>query len=151
MSNNRQGSKAPQGEPDTTSIQIVAEVLAHAASHRLSPEENAAVSALPPRSALLVAHDSGATGSRFLLDRDEVPAGRHPSSEIFLDDVTVSRRHARFVRRGDTFEIIDTGSLNGTYVNGDRVDSVVLDNGDDVQIGKFRFTFYRSLRTQSDQ
>lgn len=150
MSNNRQGSKALRGEPETTSIQIVAEVLSHAASHRLSPEENAAVSALPPRSALLVAHDGGA-GSRFLLDRDEVPAGRHPASEIFLDDVTVSRRHARFVRRGETFEITDTGSLNGTYVNGDRVDSVVLDNGDEVQIGKFRFTFYRSLRTQSDQ
>ncbi|KLU08858.1 MULTISPECIES: FHA domain-containing protein [Kocuria] len=151
MSRTQNGSNAPQGEPETTSIQIVAEVLSLAASHKLSPEENAAVSALPPRSALLVAHDSGGTGSRFLLDRDEVPAGRHPSSEIFLDDVTVSRRHARFVRRGDTFEIIDSGSLNGTYVNGDRVDSATLDNGDEVQIGKFRFTFYRSLRTQSDQ
>ncbi len=61
------------------------------------------------------------------------------------------RRHARFVRRGDSFEIIDSGSLNGTYVNGDRVDSAQLDNGDEVQIGKFRFTFYRSLRSQSDQ
>jgi hypothetical protein len=119
------------GEPETTSIQIVAEVLANAASHKLSAEENAAVSALPPRTALLVAHDGAGAGSRFLLDQD--------------------RRHARFVRRGDTFEIVDSGSLNGTYVNGDRVDSVVLDNGDEVQIGKFRFTFYRSLRPQSDQ
>ena len=101
MSRTQNGSNAPQGEPETTSIQIVAEVLSHAASHKLSPEESSAVSALPPRSALLVAHDSGGSGSRFLLDRDEVPAGRHPSSEIFLDDVTVSRRHARFVRRGD--------------------------------------------------
>ncbi|MFI7483009.1 FHA domain-containing protein [Kocuria sp. M1R5S2] len=151
MSNNRQGTNAPHGEPETTSIQMVAEVLSHAASHKLSPEETAAVSALPPRTALLVAHDGAGGGSRFLLDRDEVPAGRHPSSEIFLDDVTVSRRHARFVRRGDTFEVIDTGSLNGTYVNGDRVDNAVLDNGDEVQIGKFRFTFYRSLRPQSDQ
>ncbi len=151
MSTHRHGSNAPQGEPETTSIQIVAEVLSHAASHKLSPEENAAVSALPPRSALLVAHDGAGAGSRFLLDRDEVPAGRHPASEIFLDDVTVSRRHARFVRRGETFELIDSGSLNGTYVNGDRVDSVVLDNGDEVQIGKFRFTFYRSLRPQPDQ
>ena len=149
MSNKRHG-KAPLEDPDTTSVQIVAEVLSHAASHKLSPEENAAVSALPPRSALLVAHDGGG-GSRFLLDRDEVPAGRHPSSEIFLDDVTVSRRHARFVRRGDSYEVLDAGSLNGTYVNGDRVDSAVLDNGDDVRIGKFRFTFYRSLRSQSDQ
>jgi hypothetical protein len=151
MSTHRHGTNAPMGEPETTSIQIVAEVLANAASHKLSAEENAAVSALPPRTALLVAHDGAGAGSRFLLDQDEVPAGRHPSSEIFLDDVTVSRRHARFVRRGDTFEIVDSGSLNGTYVNGDRVDSVVLDNGDEVQIGKFRFTFYRSLRPQSDQ
>ncbi|HST72728.1 MULTISPECIES: FHA domain-containing protein [Kocuria] len=151
MSKNRHGSNAPLGEPETTSIQIVGEVLSRAASHKLSPEENAAVSALPPRSALLVAHDSAGAGSRFLLDRDEVPAGRHPSSEIFLDDVTVSRRHARFVRRGDTFEVLDSGSLNGTYVNGDRVDSAVLDNGDEVQIGKFRFTFYRSLRQPSEQ
>lgn len=151
MSRTQNGSNAPQDEPETTSVQIVAEVLSHAASHKLTPEENAAVSALPPRSALLVAHDGAGIGSRFLLDRDEVPAGRHPSSEIFLDDVTVSRRHARFVRRGDTFEVLDAGSLNGTYVNGDRVDRVELDNGDEVQIGKFRFTFYRSLRTQSDQ
>jgi len=151
MSTHRHGANAPTGEPETTSIQIVAEVLANAASHKLSPEENAAVSALPPRTALLVAHDGAGAGSRFLLDRDEVPAGRHPSSEIFLDDVTVSRRHARFVRRGGTFELLDSGSLNGTYVNGDRVDSAVLDNGDEVQIGKFRFTFYRSLRSQSDQ
>jgi FHA domain len=151
MSTHRHGTNAPMGEPETTSIQIVAEVLANAASHKLSAEENAAVSALPPRTALLVAHDGAGAGSRFLLDQDEVPAGRHPSSEIFLDDVTVSRRHARFVRRADTFEIVDSGSLNGTYVNGDRVDSAVLDNGDEVQIGKFRFTFYRSLRPQSGQ
>lgn len=151
MSRTQNGSNAPHGEPETTSVQIVAEVLSHAASRKLTPEESAAVSALPPRSALLVAHDSAGTGSRFLLDRDEVPAGRHPSSEIFLDDVTVSRRHARFVRRGDSFEIIDAASLNGTYVNGDRVDRAELDNGDEVQIGKFRFTFYRSLRSQSDQ
>ena len=141
MSRTQNGSNAPQGEPETTSIQIVAEVLSHAASHKLSPEESSAVSALPPRSALLVAHDSGGSGSRFLLDRDEVPAGRHPSSEIFLDDVTVSRNHALVVRRRDGLYVDDLGSLNGTYVNRHRIESHKLANGDELQVGKYKLTY----------
>ncbi len=108
----------------------------------LGPVDAAAVDALPAGHALLVVQRGPGSGSRFLLDQDVVNAGRHPDSEIFLDDVTVSRRHASFQRAGDTFSVSDVGSLNGTYVNRDRIDKVVLKDGDEVQIGKFRLVFY---------
>jgi len=73
-----------------------------------------------------------------------VTAGRHPESEIFLDDVTVSRRHAEFRRVGGGFTVSDVGSLNGTYVNRDRIDEVTLQDGDEVQIGKYRLVFFAS-------
>ena len=81
----------------------------------------------PPGHALLVVQRGPSAGSRFLLDADVVTAGRHPDSEIFLDDVTVSRRHAEFHRDGDAFTVADVGSLNGTYVNRDRIDEVAAD------------------------
>jgi pSer/pThr/pTyr-binding forkhead associated (FHA) protein len=99
------------------------------------------VDALPSGSALLVVKRGPNAGSRFLLDRDTTSAGRHPDSDIFLDDVTVSRRHAEFRREGGEFVVIDVGSLNGTYVNREPVDQAVLANGDEVQIGKFRLVF----------
>ncbi len=108
----------------------------------LNTEDAAAVDALPAGSALLVVQRGPSAGSRFLLDTDVVTAGRHPDSEIFLDDVTVSRRHAEFRRRPDGFHVADVGSLNGTYVNRDRIDDVVLQGGDEVQIGKFRLVFF---------
>jgi hypothetical protein len=111
---------------------------------RLSREERVAVEALPFGSALLVAHSGPNAGARFLLDSDVTTAGRHPDADIFLDDVTVSRRHVEFRRTARSFEVVDTGSLNGTYVNHDRVDSVELRSGNEVQIGKFRLTFYLS-------
>ena len=80
-------------------------------------------------------------GSRFLLDQPSTSAGRHPDSDIFLDDVTVSRRHAEFRLDGNDFQVVDVGSLNGTYVNREPVDSAILANGDEVQIGKFRLVF----------
>ena len=73
-----------------------------------------------------------------------VGAGRHPDSGIFLDDVTVSRRHAEFRRTGAGYTVSDVGSLNGTYVNRDRIDSVDLNDGDEVQIGKYRLVFFSS-------
>ena len=79
-----------------------------------------------------------------LLDRDTTSAGRHPDSDIFLDDVTVSRRHAEFRRDGAEFVVVDVGSLNGTYVNRDRIDSVELNDADEVQIGKYRLVFFSS-------
>ena len=92
--------------------------------------------------ALLVVQRGPGAGNRFLLDLDLVTAGRHPESEIFLDDVTVSRRHAEFQRTGTDFAVRDVGSLNGTYVNRDRIDEVSLKDGDEVQIGKYRLVFY---------
>jgi pSer/pThr/pTyr-binding forkhead associated (FHA) protein len=110
----------------------------------LSTADQAAVDALPTGSALLVVRRGPNAGSRFLLDSDTTTAGRHPSSDIFLDDVTVSRRHAEFVRTADGFSVRDVGSLNGTYVNRDRIDEAALAGGDEVQVGKYRLVFYPS-------
>ncbi|MGH3355209.1 MAG: FHA domain-containing protein [Nocardioidaceae bacterium] len=108
----------------------------------LSPDDAAAVDALPPGSALLVVQRGPSAGSRFLLDTDEVSAGRHPDSDIFLDDVTVSRRHAAFRRTPEGYHVSDVGSLNGTYVNRDRIDDILLTGGDEVQIGKYRLVYF---------
>ena len=109
-----------------------------------SPAGESAVSGvegLPVGSALLVVKRRPNAGSRFLLDQPTTSAGRHPDSDIFLDDVTVSRRHAEFRVDGGEFQVVDVGSLNGTYVNREPVDSASLANGDEVQIGKFRLVF----------
>lgn len=129
---------------ETTSINLTPVRDEPAIAPQLSREERAAVEALPYGSALLVAHSGPNAGARFLLDSDVTTAGRHPDADIFLDDVTVSRRHVEFRRTQRSFEVVDTGSLNGTYVNHDRVDAVELRSGDEVQIGKFRLTFYLS-------
>ena len=109
--------------------------------HVLTRADQATVEALRPGTALLVVLRGPNTGARFLLDDDEVSSGRHPDSDIFLDDVTVSRRHAEFRSEGGSFTVVDVGSLNGTYVNREPVDSAGLSNGDEVQIGKFRLVF----------
>ena len=109
---------------------------------RLSEADQRTVDALRPGTALLIVLRGPNTGARFLLDADEVSSGRHPSSDIFLDDVTVSRRHAVFARSGDSYEVRDVGSLNGTYVNRERIDQQALEPGDEVQIGKFRLVYY---------
>ena len=80
-------------------------------------------------------------GSRYALETEVVQVGRHPDSDIFLDDITVSRRHAEFVRQGSGYSVRDVGSLNGTYVNRERIDQSPLANGDEVQIGKFKLVF----------
>ena len=119
----------------------------HREERTLGDADAAAVDALPPGSALLVVQRGPSAGSRFLLDTDVVAAGRHPDSEIFLDDVTVSRRHAEFRRTADGFTVADVGSLNGTYVNRDRIDEVALQGGDEVQIGKYRLVYFASHST----
>jgi pSer/pThr/pTyr-binding forkhead associated (FHA) protein len=110
----------------------------------LDVDARAAVEALPPGTGLLVVKRGPSAGSRFMLDRDLTTAGRHPDSDIFLDDVTVSRRHAEFRRTPDGhYAVSDVGSLNGTYLKRDRIDTaVVLSSGDEVQVGKFRLTFF---------
>ncbi|QMU80196.1 FHA domain-containing protein [Streptacidiphilus sp. PB12-B1b] len=112
----------------------------------ISPEAQAAVEALPPGSALLVVRRGPNSGSRFLLDTEVTTAGRHPESDIFLDDITVSRRHVEFRRTPQGFTVADVGSLNGTYVNRERIDEVPLSTGDEVQIGKYRVVFFESRR-----
>lgn len=109
---------------------------------QLSQDDHSAVNALPDGSALLIVVRGPNPGSRFLLDSERTGAGRHTSSEIFLDDVTVSRRHAEFIRDGQIFRVRDVGSLNGTYVNRERVDDAPLQSGDEVQIGRFRMVFH---------
>jgi pSer/pThr/pTyr-binding forkhead associated (FHA) protein len=100
-----------------------------------------ATESLPAGTGLLVVLRGPNAGSRFLLDDDFTSTGRHPDSDIFLDDVTVSRRHAEFYRQGDTFTVRDVGSLNGTYVNRERIEEAEIFGGDEVQIGKFRLLF----------
>jgi pSer/pThr/pTyr-binding forkhead associated (FHA) protein len=102
---------------------------------------------LPPGTALLVVRRGPNAGARFLLDHDVTTSGRHPDSDIFLDDVTVSRRHAEFQRdEAGFFTVSDVGSLNGTYVNRERVEAATLSNGDEVQVGKFRLIFIAGPR-----
>jgi len=106
--------------------------------------DSASLGALPEGSALLVVMRGPNAGSRFRLDGGLTTAGRHPDSHIFLDDVTVSRRHAEFYRQGRFFTVRDVGSLNGTYVNRERIEEAQLTGGDEVQIGKFRLLFLTS-------
>lgn len=118
-------------------------IRAHATD--LTVDEREAVEALPSGAALLVVRRGPDLGARFLLDRDVTIAGRHPAVDIFLDDVTVSRRHAEFRREGTAFSVVDLGSLNGTFCNGSRIDRVLeLSDGAEVQVGKYRFTFFAS-------
>src|SRR5690554_2757503 len=109
---------------------------------RLSNQDQTAVDALDEGSALLIVHHGPNQGARFLLDVDVTTAGRSVSGDIFLDDVTVSREHVQFLRNGTTFSVRDSGSLNGTYVNRKAVTEAQLSAGDEVQIGKYRMTFY---------
>jgi pSer/pThr/pTyr-binding forkhead associated (FHA) protein len=108
-------------------------------------EDARAVDALPPTSALLIVQHGPNVGARFLLDAPRVTAGRSPDADIFLDDVTVSRKHADFVGEGGDYAVRDVGSLNGTYLNRTRIDETSpLREGDEVQIGKYRLTYHPS-------
>ncbi|TIC86430.1 FHA domain-containing protein [Nocardioides sp. GY 10127] len=139
------GTRLVSAEPvgdSTATITLGGDPRVETSDRALNPVDAKAVDGLPVGHALLVVQRGPGSGSRFLLDADTVTAGRHPSSEIFLDDVTVSRKHAVFERTGPTFTVSDVGSLNGTYVNRDRIDKVQLNDGDEVQIGKFRLMFF---------
>ena len=100
--------------------------------------------------AALVINRGPDSGQVYLLDRDVVVAGRNPEAEIFLDDVTVSRRHAEIRRVGNGYTLIDAGSLNGTYVNTHRVGEQALRAGDEVQIGKFHLVFLSAERSVAE-
>ncbi len=139
----------PSG-PDATSVISSSGVLPETDAEFFAEAHQGAVDALTPGSALLVVKRGPNAGSRFLLDQDATTAGRHPDSDIFLDDVTVSRRHAEFRREGNGYTVHDVGSLNGTYVNRERIDAIPLAGGDEVQIGKFRLVYLTSAAANTD-
>ena len=91
---------------------------------------------------VLIVRAGSQAGDRFSLDTDVTRLGRHPDSEISLDDITVSRRHAEVQRTEQGYAVADSGSLNGTYVNQERVERATLQHGDELQIGKFRLVFF---------
>ena len=125
----------------TISLAAIEGALDGEQAEAVEAEPESSVDGLPAGSALLVVKRGPNAGSRFLLDADVTTAGRHPNSDIFLDDVTVSRRHAEFVRETGGFTVRDVGSLNGTYLNRERIDGTRLAGGDEVQIGKYRLVF----------
>jgi len=114
---------------------------------KLSPAPEPGVGTEPDRierlaagEACLVVRNGRLAGTTYDLPEKAV-VGRHPETDVFLNDITVSRKHAQFHRLGDRYWITDLGSLNGTYVNRDRIEETALESGDEVQIGKFRFVF----------
>jgi pSer/pThr/pTyr-binding forkhead associated (FHA) protein len=107
----------------------------------LVPVELEEVVAQGGGAALVVRAGGGRVGESFALERDRMTIGRRPDSDVFLDDVTVSRDHALIVRRGEEFHLDDLGSLNGTYVNRRRIESHHLADGDELQVGKYKLTF----------
>lgn len=146
---------APSPPLETTTMRLSAigtPEVAPAAPETPSPGVDPGITAsLRPGTALLRVDHGPNAGAKFLLDADVTTVGRHPHSDIFLDDVTVSRKHAQFLRdeRG-AFSVKDVGSLNGTYLNKDRIDvQTALTTGDEVQIGKFRLVVH--LAVSGDQ
>ena len=140
MTTNDPRDVPPERAPETTSV-FRADFLSDVEQPSAEPAVSG-VDGLPAGSALLVVRRGPNAGSRFLLDVPTTSAGRHPDSDIFLDDVTVSRRHAEFRRDAGEFVVVDVGSLNGTYVNRDRIEESDLSNGDEVQVGKFRLVYF---------
>lgn len=137
--------QGPLSGDTTRIIPAVPEVVAQSDVSELAPEVQAAVTALPSDHALLVVERGPGEGARYLLDQEVVTVGRHPNSDIFLDDITVSRHHVKFLREGEGWQVADQNSLNGTYVNRTLVDGQApLRQGDEVQIGKFRMVFFAS-------
>jgi pSer/pThr/pTyr-binding forkhead associated (FHA) protein len=112
-----------------------------------TPEERAIIEGIlsgDGNSAMIFIHRGAQKGSRFLVTADGVSIGRSPESSIFLDDVTVSRKHANIEKSGDSFTFTDLGSLNGSYINNESVTERVLLSGDEIQIGKFHLLFIGS-------
>ncbi|MEO6120784.1 MAG: FHA domain-containing protein [Acidimicrobiales bacterium] len=122
---------------DTTTMVVATEIVGEG----MDDELVVAVEELPEGLGMVVVKRGPNAGSRFVLEADVTRAGRHPESEIFLDDITVSRRHAEFARTGPVYLVRDVGSLNGTYLNRERLEEAALNHGDEVQIGKFKLVF----------
>ena len=147
LSRGQEGAASAVETTSTISLSALEGALDGDGAPAAEPEQESGTSeSLPPGSALLVVKRGPNAGSRFLLDAEVTTAGRHPESDIFLDDVTVSRRHAEFAREGGGFVVRDVGSLNGTYLNRERIDAAGLSGGDEVQIGKYRLVFLTGPR-----
>jgi hypothetical protein len=127
-----QRAEAP-GEPVTATYRIDD-------AGELVPVEIGEVTETGP--ALVIRAGGGRVGESFPVDGERMSIGRRPDSEVFLDDVTVSRDHALLIRRGENWYLDDCGSLNGTYVNRSRIESHRLEEGDEVQVGKYKLTFH---------
>ena len=132
------GTALEPGEDHTVTFQAVEAPGDPASDEALT----VGIGELPEGLGMLVVKRGPNAGSKFVLDADVTRAGRHPDSDIFLDDITVSRRHAEFERGPDRYRVRDAGSLNGTYVNRERTDDAPLAHGDEVQIGKFKLVFF---------
>ena len=129
------GEALPRDEETTLSITELADRL------ELDEDLGEALAELPPGMGMLVVRRGPNAGSRFVLDANVTALGRHPDSDIFLDDITVSRRHAVIGRVAEGYEVRDAGSLNGTYVDHERVDTAPLQHLADLQIGRFVLVF----------
>lgn len=127
-------------EPDHTTATVAVPIESPSEELELQPGE------LAPGIGMLVVTRGPNSGSRFALDEAVTTAGRHPDSTIFLDDIAVSRRHAEIRRVGEGYRVVDVGSLNGTYVNRERVEEADLADGDEVQIGTFKLVFLAGPR-----
>lgn len=126
----------PDEQSDTT-ITFTPEKEAEA-----SQEFQVTIGELEGGKAILIVRKGPDAGAKFTIDKDVITCGRHPGSDIFLDDVTVSRKHAEIRRDDSGYRIADVGSLNGTFVNRERAENSPLNNGDEIQIGKFRLVFF---------
>ena len=130
-----QGASEPKTEDVTTATYVIDDQ-----TGELKPVDVGDVAAAS--GALVVRSGGGRVGQSFPMTGEKMTIGRSPETDVFLDDVTVSREHATLVRRGEEWFLDDAGSLNGTYVNRHRVDSHRLEDGDELQIGKFKLTFF---------
>lgn len=130
------------GETTIIGLPAITIPITTTADRPLTQDDLDTIAKLSDGTALLISTRGAVSGSRYLLDEDEVSVGRDPHADILLDDSTVSRAHAVFRRTEQSFSVVDTGSLNGTYVNRNRVDQAVLKNGDEIMIGKFRLVFF---------
>jgi FHA domain/zinc-ribbon domain len=136
---------ASLGDEDETTLSI------DAIEDRRAMEEELGdlLTELPEGMGLLIVRRGPIAGSTFVLDHDTTTLGRHPESDIFLDDVTVSRRHAEIKRGPDSYEISDVGSLNGTYVDRERIETAPLVDLNEVQVGRFVLKFVLGERTEA--
>lgn len=135
----------PERSEDTTITFAPVEAAGEVADEELT----VSLGDFPATMAMVIVKRGPNAGSRFLLDADVIRAGRHPDSDIFLDDITVSRRHAEIARAGAGYVVRDAGSLNGTYLNRERIEEAVLSNGDELQIGKFKLVFFSGAAGES--